>query len=298
MKLVFEKGRIKELINEERGVLGLSWNDFSKRLGASESKIKTFIYDGVLMSEEVFEKFSLKSKFKKYIIDKKEENWGKVKGGKNSVGNTKEVNFPKDSEELAEFYGIMLGDGNSNRTKGYKVGVYQIRIVGDCRFDRKYLLEFVKPLVEKLFHVAVHVHKSKQSNALNLTASGRKLIDFLELKGFKPGDKIRNQLNIPDWIKTNKIYLRACLRGLYDTDGTAYRLTNQNSYQIEFTNLNMTLLNDVRNSLIFLGVNPSKIMRNKDIVITRKSELRKFLNDVGFHNFKHLNKVKMWNLVP
>jgi intein/homing endonuclease len=120
----------------------------------------------------------------------------------------------------------MLGDGNSNRTRGYKVGVYQIRIVGDSRHDREYLIRFVKQLIEGLFDVAVHVRKSKKSNALNLTASGRELINFLESKGFKPGDKIINQLKIPDWIKSNRSYLRACLRGLYDADGTAYQLTN------------------------------------------------------------------------
>lgn len=296
MRLVFKKGKQEELIRLEKEKRNLSWKDFANYLGIKEGKLNAYLYDGVLLSSDLFNKFILKKEYLKHLIAKKNDNWGRSRGGFSSSGNTKKINLPEESENLAEFYGIMLGDGNSNRTKGYKVGVYQIRIVGDCRNDRKYLIEFVKPLIEALFKIAVHVHKSKKSNALNLTASSRELIDFLESKGFKPGDKIINQLEIPEWIKSNRRHLRACLRGLYDTDGTAYKLTNQNSYQIGFTNYNVSLLNDVRDGLISLGISPSKIMRGRDIVITKKDELRKFLNEVGFHNFKHLDKIKVWNL--
>lgn len=298
MRLVFEKGKQEYILRKEKEILNLSWKKFAKHLGVEDGRLNAYLYEGVLLPKDIFEKFTLKNKFKKYIVGERKDNWGKVKGGSNSSGSTKQIRFPEESEELAEFYGIMLGDGNSNRTKRYKVGVYQIRIVGDCRHDKDYLINTVKSLIERLFNVAVHFHKSKNSNALNLTVSGRQLIDFLESKGFKPGDKIINQLEIPNWIKLNRGYLRACLRGLYDTDGTAYRLTNQNSYQVGFTNYNLALLNDVHEGLISLGINPSKIMRNRDIVITKKSELRKFLNEVGFHNLKHINKIKMWNLVP
>jgi len=88
------------------------------------------------------------------------------------------------------------------------------------------------------------------------------------------------------------------LRGLYDTDGSAYKLTNQNSYQINFSNKNRRLLEEVRDSLISLGIFPSNITKGKEINITKKSELAKFLKLVGFHNSKHLDKVKMWKIAP
>jgi len=47
--------------------------------------------------------------------------------------------------------------------------------------------------------------------------------------------------------------------------------------------------------LLSLGVNCSRISV-KDVYITKKSELRKFLNVVGFRNSKHLKKVKVLNL--
>ena len=170
-----------------------------------------------------------------------------------------------------------------------------IRIVGDINSGKNYLLNYVKPLIEDLFNIAVKKGIYKGTNAMYLTCHSVQLIDFLEKKGFKPGNKIKNQLEIPNWIKNNKRYLISCLRGLYDTDGSVYKLTNQNSHQICFTNVNIRLMNDVRDSLLKLGINCSKIS-NKDLYITKKSELRKFLKLVGFINDKHIKKIKMWNL--
>ncbi len=225
---------------------------------------------------------------------------GQEKRGLNSKGKTKNIKIPNDSKKLAEFYGAMLGDGNSHRTKYYKLrdnkrGVYVIRIVGDSRLDKKYHLNCLKPMVEKLFNIRVNSRFFKGRNVMLIEAFGIKLVEFLEKKGFPPRNKIKNKLRISDWIKTNKIYLKACLRGLYDTDGSVYKLTNQNSYQICFTNCNQGLLQDVRNSLLSFGINCSKISK-KDIYITKKSELRKFLKLIGFSNNRHLKKVKMWSL--
>jgi len=131
-----------------------------------------------------------------------------------------------------------------------------------------------------------------------LEVHSRKLVDFLESKGFKPGNKIKNKLGIPPWIKNDASFLRECIRGLYDTDGSVYKLTNQNSYQINFCNYNPKLLHDVRDSLISLGILPSRVTKGKEFNITKKSELRKFLKGVGFNNSRHLNKVKMWKIAP
>ncbi len=253
----------------------------------------------VLLSERLYSSLCNLAgrKFNDFILEKLEDNWGKSKGGKSSgSGHTKNISLPPESVMLAEFYGIMLGDGNLTVIKDYKIGVYQIRIIGDSRYDKEYLFKYVKPLIENLFSIKIKIFKQNNKNAVFLVGTSKKLTEFLQTKGFKPGDKIRNLLDIPLWIKNNPDYLRACLRGLYDTDGSVYRLTNQNSYQILFTNYNPVLINSVRESLISLGIGVSKVSRERDITITKKSELRKFLKEVGFSNIKHLNKVKMWNL--
>jgi len=186
----------------------------------------------------------------------------------------------------------MLGDGNSNRTKDYKIGTYMIRIVGDSRNDKDYLINYVKPLIENLFNIKMRIGKFKNKNAMFIEAHSVKLIDFLEKLGFTPGNKIKNKLRIPNWIKKNKEYLKLCLRGIYDTDGSFYKLTNQNSYQINFKNHNLELLKDVKESLIKIGINCSKISKDNSIYITKKSEITKFFKLIGFSNSKHLDRVE------
>ena len=297
MKLMFEKEKQQKLIKRELEKFDFSLQRLANKLGIEIGKLNAIYYDGVLMSEDVFEKFSSKEEFRKYILEKKKDNWGQSIGGIKSRGaNIKSIKFPLESVELAELFGIMLGDGNLTKRKAYRIGTYQAKIVGDSRHDKKYLLEYVKPLINKLFGIDVTNYYSKYGNALYIVATGKKLVEFLETKGFKSGDKIINQLEIPPWIKKDKNFLKRCIRGLYDTDGSVYKLTNQNSYQICFTNYNKKLMRDVREGLLSLEINPSQITKGRDLLITKKSELRKFLNEIGFKNSRHLDKVERWNL--
>ena len=299
MRLLFQTGKQKELIKEEKDKLNISLAKLAKKLDVNIGRMNGYYYQNILLPAEIFNKFLLKENYLRFILEKKEDNWGKSKGGKNSQGShIKHIEIPKESEELAEFYGIMLGDGNMTKIKKHKVGTYQIRIVGDSRHDKKYLIGFVKPLIERVFKIEATLRKSKQKNALYITSTGLRLVEFLESKGFKAGDKIKNRLNIPKWIKENREFLKACIRGLYDTDGSVYKLTNQNSHQISFRNYNPTLIKDVRDSLVLVGINCSRISKGNEITITKKSELLKFLKEIGFHNSKHIDKIRKYNLAP
>jgi len=45
-----------------------------------------------------------------------------------------------------------------------------------------------------------------------------------------------------------------------------------------------------------LGIGVSKATKGNKLYITKRSELTNFLNQIGFRNFKHLDKVKVWDL--
>ncbi len=298
MRLKFEKNKQKEILQNFRKEKHILWKEFAKRLNIPFGRLKAYVDETSLISREIYEKIDPDKKYSRFLLEEREENWGKKKGGKNSAGNTKTIIFPRDSETLSEFYGIMLGDGNSHRTKSYKKGTYMIRIVGDSKLDKDYLVNYVKPLIEGLFGIQVSVRYFKNKNAIYLESHSRELILFLEGKGFPPGNKIKNCLRIPSWVKNNPLFLSNCIRGLFDTDGSVYKITNQNSYQINFTNYNLGLLMDVRNGLIALGISCSQISKGNSLYITKKSELRKFLKAIGFCNPRHINKIKEWKLAP
>lgn len=309
MMLRFDEGKQKEIIESIKE--DYSWVELSNLLEISEGYLRNELRkEKRFLSEKIYRKICkiMNKNFDKFIIEKRKNNWGQSKGGKISKGNTKKIKMPRDSIKLAEFFGIMLGDGNSHRTCFYKSrknkrGTYSIKIVGDSRYDRDYLINYVKPLIKELFEIEVKQglfkpkkEEFKSKNAMFLVAYGTELITFLEKKGFKPGNKIKNKLEIPKWIKKNSKFLAVCLRGLYDTDGGIYKLNNQNTHQAVFTNFNKILLKDVRDSLIKLRIYPSRITKGNKIYITKKSELKKFLKQIGFRNLKHFNKIKKWNL--
>ena len=293
MRIWLEKGKQKELLIREKELRNLSWKELARALSVNFGRLNSWVYEENLIPEEIFNKLKLSSEYRRFIVNKLVDNWGKVKGGKLSPGNLKEIKIPFKDEKLAEFWGIMLGDGHVQRTTGYKRGTYGLNITGHSVLDKDYLIKFVKPLGEDLFGIRARIYFSKVSKALHIIFDGRELVDFFEKEGFKSGDKIINQVTIPDWIKENPKFLAACLRGLYDTDGSFYKLTNQNSYQVCFTNYDSVLLIDARDSLLYLGIGVSKISKGRDITITKKSEIAKFYKLVGFHNSKHLNKIKM-----
>ena len=297
MRIKLKKGKQKELIVLAKN--NKTWKQLSELSNHKPEYIRIDLKsENRLISEELYHTLcnSVGKNFDKYIEKKLKDNWGQSKGGQISKGKTiTDISFPKYSKKLAELYGVMLGDGNSNRTKGYKIGTYMIRIIGDSNLDKEYHINYLKPLMENLFKIEVKVGKYK-SNAIHLTIHSKLIVEFFEKIGFPPGNKIKNNLPIPSWIKSDKDYLCACLRGIYDTDGGIYNLNNQNTHQIAFTNHNYVLLNDVRNSLLSLGICPSKIINNRRIYLTKKSELIKFLNLIGFRNPRHSKKVKMFNI--
>ena len=144
--------------------------------------------------------------------------------------NILKIKTPRHNRNLAEFLGILFGDGSSYRREIVKkIRDYQIRIAGHSSNDKDYLINFVKPLAKDLFGIEgkIHPHYNEDINCLYLKLNGKLLSYFLENIGFPPGNKIKNRLVIPNWIKTDTSYLTAFLRGLVDTDGSIYRMSNK-----------------------------------------------------------------------
>ena len=113
------------------------------------------------------------------------------------------------------------------------------------------------------------------------------------------GNKIQNKSTIPKWILENEKFLKACLKGLIDTDGSVFRMSQKdfNLLRISFTNFNVELLNDVRLAFIKLGFNPTKIICNKGFFISRKDDIIKYINEIGFSNEKHITRYKHFSPV-
>jgi len=187
--------------------------------------------------------------------------------------------------ELAEFAGVMLGDG----------GLYadQLQINLNLTDDAAYADYLVK-LVQSLFGVAVHIQERPARNLLVLRLYGLGLTGYLETIGLPVGNKLLQQVDVPDWIWTSKGYMAACARGLFDTDGSVYARTKQyrdRVYQyptLTFSNRSLELLGSVSAFLAELGYTPNR--SGWHITLSRTQEVARYFREVGTHNPKHLTR--------
>tara|TARA_Y100000310_G_scaffold269519_1_gene282735 strand:+ start:2122 stop:3036 length:915 start_codon:yes stop_codon:yes gene_type:complete len=295
MRIVLKKGVQKKLI--ESAKRDITWKELGNLLGICSGYLKNELrYEKRNLSEEVYKKLCRLSNcnLDKFIVEKLGDNWGRIKGGNFSSGNTKRFIEPKETEELAELSGAIIGDGHINKLKvGKKIRCYSIVIAGDSRNDKDYMSNYLPSLFFKLFGEKGSLAYSKDKNVMYAKIFGKRIIEFIEKKGIFSGNKKENSQSIPNWILKNNKYLRACLRGLIDTDGCIYYISKNNkNLRISFTSYIPKLLNEVRESFIKLGFHPSKIIVNKNICLSRKEDIKKFLSEIRFSNEKHLKRLQ------
>ncbi len=200
----------------------------------------------------------------------------------------KEYKFPYVySEDLAEFMGIMLGDGGMTRL--------QCNITLNSQADKDYI-SFVSNLAYRLFSEKPKLFKKKDCNASVLYYHGILLINYLCMLGLKVGNKVKQQVDVPNWVKESSLFKIACLRGLMDTDGGVFihrYLVKGKRYEykkISFTNRSIPLLIFVMETLISLGFNPKLIdkVENKKVWLYNENEVDRYLTIVGSHNLRLL----------
>jgi len=218
---------------------------------------------------------------------------GRRKGGIKAIANlrrngfvpyVKKYSLPIGfNEKLAEYVGIMLGDGCI--TPG------QLNITLNSVADRQYVY-FVSQLEKNLFGEEPKLYKRKDSKALVLYYNSRFIIRYLLSIGLKIGNKVRQQVGVPDWIKSDPLYRIACVRGLMDTDGGVFLhryKVNGKDYlykKICFSNMSIPLLIFVKETLNQLGFTPKMINNvvNKQVWLYNNKEVRDYLKKVGTSN--------------
>lgn len=222
---------------------------------------------------------------------------GRSKGGKISLeklraegraSKIKQYTFLKEpNKDLAELIGIMLGDG------GIHLG--QCTITLNAEKDKKYA-EYISSLGEKLFGEKPKFFKRKNECTLVVYYYGSALVEYLLSLGLRSGNKVRQQVGVPEWILESIEYKKACLRGLMDTDGGIFLhryYVKGKRYQykkLSFTNRSVPLLRFVNQTLQELGFTPKVIeqVANKKVWLYNMQEVNRYLDIVGTSNSRLL----------
>lgn len=201
----------------------------------------------------------------------------------------KSIKYPQRSPVLAEFIGMMLGDGCLN-------SAFQAALYFNTETDRLYA-DFMEGLADTLFGVMPR-RQIASAQGGELLFSSKRLVDYLIQLGFIRGDKVRKQAGVPAWITENPEYCRSCLRGLMDTDGSVYsyqHIVYGRSYThaaLCFTNRSYPLLEFVEATLKVNGYHPTRT--GFRVYLHRRVELERYFSDVGTHNPKHAQRYQTY----
>lgn len=181
--------------------------------------------------------------------------------------------------ELAEFFGIMLGDGH--------LSYFQVIVTLGTK-EQSYA-EHVVRLITGLFGPTPKIGIRK-NGFRDVYLGSRCLVEWLKRQGLV-SNKVQAKVKSPAWIFEKSMYMRYFLRGLFDTDGSIYKL--RFGIQISFTNKSGPLLQSAKEALDILGFHPSRISAHR-VYVTKREEIERFFREVQPANPKHLARFKLF----
>lgn len=214
------------------------------------------------------------------------QKWWEADGQKQSkITKPKNIVIPVKSEKLAEFIGIVMGDGT--------IAPYHVAITLDSFADKDYI-PYVNELAYSLFGVQPKIHNRSDCRAVNVVIARKNLVEYLISLGLPQGNKIKQGLSIPGWLKNNQNYALACVRGLVDTDGSIFthKYRSNGKYysykKLAFTSASKQLRTDVAEILSKSDITIRHV--GMDIRIDSKDSIEQYFDLVGSSNPKHLKR--------
>lgn len=214
---------------------------------------------------------------------------------------------PELTPELAEVTGTLLGDDCLSRFWTNYDSRWRHQIVFTGSNDEfAYYLDFIQPVIKKYFGVRgrLFIRKYRGGESTRYYVSSRKVFDFFSGVGVPIGKKSHIAF-IPPTFFENPELLCACLRGIWDTDGSVYlrytkRYSNHRRWYptyltLEFKSASEKMVLGMKKAFDLFSIKSNKILQNKlhqfVFRVNDQSEIQKFLDLIGFRNPHHLNRL-------
>ncbi|QQG38671.1 MAG: hypothetical protein HYS32_03640 [Candidatus Woesearchaeota archaeon] len=205
------------------------------------------------------------------------------------------------NSDLAEFTGAMIGDGCistwwSNSEKRYrKVAL----LTGHLKNDRHYYEKVIRPIIIKEFGIRGYIKERTKLNCLYLVMSTN-IFNFFKDLGFPIGKK--KNLKIPSKIMKDLELSKACVRGIFNTDGSIYRRYSKKYNKhprvydylvIQFKLNAKDVVHQIKLTLENLGIKTNKVIKDKKaytLRITNQEEIRSFMKIIKPTNKYHVER--------
>lgn len=195
------------------------------------------------------------------------------------------------NKDLAEFIGIIIGDGHINK-KGRN---YYFKIVGNPVDEIEYY-EFVADLASKILSRKIKPRLQDKGRSYGISFNSNLLGNKLISLGIPYGKK-SDIVYIPDIISSNDDFVIPCLRGIFDTDGC---LTLKKRYRsipyypvITFKSASKKLITQISKIMINLGIKHSLVLNHK----TYDKRSNKIYTGNYLHINGYLNVSKWFKLI-
>lgn len=181
-------------------------------------------------------------------------------------------------EVLAYLVGVGLGDGNLS-----KVNSRAVRLRISCDLKYPFLItEIIGAITYVLPKSSVSLAPTK-SRCVNIVSYSNQWENILGWKAGN-GSKFLQNASVPNWIWYKDEYIKACLKGLIETDGSIYY--DRGYPMVMFTNIVPQLAKDVWHMMKWFGFQariyeftPTSVYNNQLTYHVRLStKVQEFLN--------------------
>ncbi|MGA3291823.1 MAG: LAGLIDADG family homing endonuclease [Candidatus Microgenomates bacterium] len=180
----------------------------------------------------------------------------------------------KHSKELAFLIGMTLGDGclqKISRTESLRITLGS---------NRPLLIAYTANIVGKVINKKPSVIKRNCSNCFNVTLYQNNLSKRLEVP---LGARKNLKIMLPNWIWSKKSFLVSALSGLFEAEGSFSIHKPTYTYNFSFSNVNVSLLDEVEKALKLLNFHPER--RSKEVRLRKKEEALRFEKLISFRNY-------------
>ena len=203
-------------------------------------------------------------------------------------------------EQFAEFIGIFLGDGSlfirENKCD------YDFKIVGNP-YDEKPYYEYVARLLSRILNREIVPRMHDKGRSYGIRFCSKRLAKRISNLNVVITNK-SHTARIPNFILRDSDLTRACLRGLFDTDGC---LTIKKDYYpvITFVTASFILATQISNELFKIGIRHSAsynmfrydertrtVSVRNEVSINGFTNVRLFYAKIGSNNPKMIEKYK------
>ena len=146
--------------------------------------------------------------------------------------------------------------------------------------DKPLLWQHVAKVVRNVFSKEPWVQQRKQAACVDISLYQTRLSERL---GVPTGDRRKLAVRLPEWIWSDRQHLVACLKGLFEAEGSYSTHAPTYTYNLSFSNRNPALLDEVERALVSLGFHPER--RSYAVRLRKKQEASHFIELIRFRSY-------------